>query len=32
VLYHSAMIDPGVRYPPYSKHVFKRRIQEKFMP
>jgi acyl-CoA reductase-like NAD-dependent aldehyde dehydrogenase len=32
VLYHGAAIDPGVRYPPYSKHVLERRIQAKFMP
>jgi acyl-CoA reductase-like NAD-dependent aldehyde dehydrogenase len=31
VLYHGAAIDPGVRYPPYSKHVLERRIQAKFM-
>ncbi len=32
VLHHGAAIDPGVRYPPYSKHGFARRIQAKFMP
>jgi len=32
VLYHSARIDPGVRYPPYSRHTFERRIEEKLMP
>ncbi len=32
VLHHGATIDPGVRYPPYSKHGFARRIQAKFMP
>jgi len=32
VLYHGATIDPGVRYPPYSKHVLERRIESKLMP
>jgi acyl-CoA reductase-like NAD-dependent aldehyde dehydrogenase len=32
VLYHSARIDPGVRYPPYSQHTFERRIESKLMP
>jgi acyl-CoA reductase-like NAD-dependent aldehyde dehydrogenase len=32
VLYHSAQIDPGVRYPPYSKHTLERKIQSKLMP
>jgi acyl-CoA reductase-like NAD-dependent aldehyde dehydrogenase len=32
VLYHSASIDPGVRYPPYSKHVFERKIESRLMP
>jgi aldehyde dehydrogenase (NAD+) len=27
VLYHSAKIDPGVRYPPYAKHTFERKIE-----
>ncbi len=27
VLYHSAKIDPGVRYPPYAKHTFERKVQ-----
>jgi acyl-CoA reductase-like NAD-dependent aldehyde dehydrogenase len=31
-MYHSAQIDPGVRYPPYSKHVLERKIQSKLMP
>ena len=31
VLYHSSRIDPGVRYPPYSRHVFERKIQAKLM-
>lgn len=29
VLYHSAAIDPGVRYPPYSRHKLERKIQSK---
>ena len=32
VLYHSASIDPGVRYPPYSKHTFERKIEGRLMP
>jgi aldehyde dehydrogenase (NAD+) len=32
VLYHSAKLDPGVRYPPYSKHTLERRITNKLMP
>ena len=32
VLYHSAKIDPGVRYPPYTRHTFERKIETKFMP
>jgi aldehyde dehydrogenase (NAD+) len=32
VMYHSAWIDPGVRYPPYSQHAFERRIEGKLMP
>ena len=32
VMYHSARIDPGVRYPPYSEHVLERKIQNKMMP
>jgi aldehyde dehydrogenase (NAD+) len=31
VMYHSSMIDPGVRYPPYSRHAFQRKIQAKLM-
>jgi aldehyde dehydrogenase (NAD+) len=27
VLYHSSSIDPGVRYPPYSRHAFERKIK-----
>lgn len=32
VLYHSAAIDPGVRYPPYSQHTLERKIESKLMP
>jgi aldehyde dehydrogenase (NAD+) len=32
VMYHSARIDPGVRYPPYSQHTFERKIESKIMP
>jgi aldehyde dehydrogenase (NAD+) len=32
VMYHSAAIDPGVRYPPYAKHTLQREIQTKAMP
>ena len=32
VLYHSTKVDPGVRYPPYSKHTFERKIEGKMMP
>ena len=32
VLYHSASIDPGVRYPPYSTHTFERKIEGRLMP
>jgi aldehyde dehydrogenase (NAD+) len=31
VLYHSARIDPGVKYPPYTEHVRERRVMEKMM-
>ncbi len=31
VLYHSPKIDPGVKYPPYSKHQVERRIETKLM-
>ena len=31
VLYHSTMIDPDVRYPPYSRHTFERKIQGRLM-
>jgi hypothetical protein len=29
VLYHSPMIDPGVRYPPYSEHRRERALESK---
>jgi aldehyde dehydrogenase (NAD+) len=32
VLYHSTKIDPGVRYPPYAKHTFERKVQTKIAP
>jgi hypothetical protein len=32
VLYHSAMIDPGVRDPPYTHHTFEREIENKLTP
>jgi aldehyde dehydrogenase (NAD+) len=32
VLYHSAKIDPGVRYPPYAKHTFERKAQSMIAP
>ena len=32
VLYHSAKLDPGVRYPPYTKHTLQRAIISKLMP
>lgn len=31
VLYHSARIDPGVKYPPYTEHTSMRKITEKLM-
>ncbi len=31
VLYHSARIDPGVKYPPYTEHVRERKITQKLM-
>ena len=31
VLYQSSSIDPGVRYPPYSRHAFERKIQAELM-
>ena len=32
VLYHSARIDPAVRYPPYSQHTLERKIEDKLAP
>jgi aldehyde dehydrogenase (NAD+) len=32
VMYHKTGIDPGVRYPPYSKNTFVRKIQSRLMP
>ena len=32
VLYHNAKVDPGVRYPPYTKHTFERRIISALTP
>jgi acyl-CoA reductase-like NAD-dependent aldehyde dehydrogenase len=29
VLYHSAKLDPGVRYPPFSEHQFERSVESK---
>jgi aldehyde dehydrogenase (NAD+) len=29
ILYHSAAIDPGVRYPPYAQHTLERKIESK---
>jgi acyl-CoA reductase-like NAD-dependent aldehyde dehydrogenase len=31
VLYHSAMIDPGVKYPPYTEHTFERKLMDKLL-
>ena len=31
VLYHSPAIDPGVKYPPYSKHTEERKIMNKLL-
>jgi aldehyde dehydrogenase (NAD+) len=32
VLYHSAKVDPGVRYPPYSENKLQRLVVNKLMP
>jgi aldehyde dehydrogenase (NAD+) len=32
VFYHSVKIDPGVRYPPYAKHTFERKVQGTIAP
>lgn len=31
VLYHSALLDPGVKYPPYSEHQLERKVVDKLM-
>jgi acyl-CoA reductase-like NAD-dependent aldehyde dehydrogenase len=31
VLYHSAKIDPGVKYPPYSEHTAERKVMDKLL-
>jgi aldehyde dehydrogenase (NAD+) len=31
VLYHSARIDPGVKYPPYAEHTREREVMEKLL-
>jgi aldehyde dehydrogenase (NAD+) len=31
VLYHSAFIDPGVKYPPYSEHTAERKVMDKLL-
>jgi acyl-CoA reductase-like NAD-dependent aldehyde dehydrogenase len=31
VLYHSAFIDPGVKYPPYTEHTLERKLTQKLM-
>lgn len=31
VLYHSALLDPGVKYPPYSEHTLEREVVQKLM-
>ena len=31
VLYHSARIDPGVKYPPYSEHERERKVMDKLL-
>jgi hypothetical protein len=32
VLYHSALIDPALKYPPYAKHKFQRKVEMKLLP
>jgi len=32
VMYHSAKIDPGARYPPYSEHTLERKVEGRLMP
>ena len=31
VLYHSSLIDPGVKYPPYSEHQGERKVMDKLL-
>jgi hypothetical protein len=31
VLYHSARIDPGVKYPPYTEHIAERKLMDKLL-
>jgi aldehyde dehydrogenase (NAD+) len=31
VLYHGALLDPGVKYPPYSDHTLERKVVQKLM-
>ena len=31
VLYHSPLIDPGVKYPPYSEHTRERKVMDKLL-
>jgi len=31
-MYHGARIDPGVRYPPYSRYTTERKIEDRLMP
>jgi acyl-CoA reductase-like NAD-dependent aldehyde dehydrogenase len=31
VLYHSARIDPGVKYPPYTEHTQQRKVMDKLL-
>jgi acyl-CoA reductase-like NAD-dependent aldehyde dehydrogenase len=32
VLYHSALIDPALKYPPYAKHKLERKVEMKLLP
>jgi hypothetical protein len=31
VLYHSARIDPGVKYPPYAEHTREHQLMDKLL-
>jgi len=31
VMYHGTSIDPAVRYPPYARHTFERKLEAKLM-